>query len=273
MQARRPHHNKTRPSFSLSVPTDSFGTSETATSRTPPCISSPRASREAPARHPEPATMAGDGSAPLPTPPTSGRSWVDALWLVALAAWSAAWCLTAAPKNGITYDEPFYLDAGLESWRGWQRDDGHTPGWRHEYAATHGVMPLPPDLLTIPLYVQEVRSGKPHTSPWKQARVGWARKVTLLWFWLLLFSAWRLGRAAGGPWAGRIGSGLVAADPNFLAHACLATTDVAVTAALLAFARAVYARRDGGWWRRVVLPGLWFGIATLCKLSALLYGG
>lgn len=217
--------------------------------------------------------MAGDGSAPLPNPPTSGRSWVDALWLVALAAWSAAWCLTAAPKNGITYDEPFYLDAGLESWRGWQREDGHTPGWRHEYAATHGVMPLPPDLLAIPLYVQEVRTGKPHTSPWKQARVGWARKVTLGWFWLLLFSAWRLGRDAGGPWAGRIASGLIAADPNFLAHACLATTDVAVTAALLAFARAVYAGRGGGWWRRVVLPGLWFGIATLCKLSALLYGG
>jgi hypothetical protein len=35
----------------------------------------------------------------------------------------------------------------------------------------------------------------------------------------------------------------------------------------------VYAGRAGGWWKRVTLPGLWFGVAVLCKLSALLYGG
>src|SRR4051812_2089851 len=104
--------------------------------------------------------MAGDGSVASPLPAARGRVWVDALWLLALATWSAWWCLTAAPKLGVTYDEPFYLDAGLESWRGWTPGGGKSLGWTHEYAVTHGVMPLPPDVLTIPLYVAEVRTGE-----------------------------------------------------------------------------------------------------------------
>src|SRR5262245_37294285 len=211
--------------------------------------------------------MSADGPT-APSPPPAGRWWVDALWLVALGANSACWCLTAAPKIGGTYDEPFYLDAGMESWRGWKPTDGHSPGWRHEFAATHGVMPLPPDVLTIPLYIAELREGTKFEAEEKIARLRAARAVTLGWFWLLLASAWRLGRAAAGPWAGRIASGLIACDPNFLAHAALATTDVAVSAALMAFTRAVYVGRGGGWWSRVTLPGLWYGLAALCKLSA-----
>ena len=46
-----------------------------------------------------------------------------------------------------------------------------------------------------------------------------------------------------------------------------------MTATLAAFTRASYAGRGGGWWRRILLPGLWYGVAVLCKLSALLYGG
>lgn len=210
---------------------------------------------------------------PAPPSPVGGRRWLDALWLALLAGWSAAWCLTASPEVGVTYDEPFYLDAGLEAWRGWVREDGKPRRFDHEYAAVHGVVPLPPDLVTIPLFIRERQAGKPFKSEEKIDRLHGARAVTLGWFWLLIGSAWRLGRAAGGPWAGRIASGLVAADPNFLAHATLATTDVAVSAALGAFARAVYAGRGGGWWGRVVLPGLWFGVAALCKLSGLLYGG
>ncbi len=216
--------------------------------------------------------MAGE-PAPVPPPPPASRWWVDALWLLALAGWSAAWCLSAAPKLGITYDEPFYLDAGMDSWRGWSRTDGHTQAFWHESGATCGVMPLPPDVVTLPLAVHEFRSGERLTSEEKIARIRWARAMTLGWLWLLVFSAWRLGRAAGGPWAGRVAGGLIAADPNFLAHASLATTDIAVSATLLAFTRAVYAGRGGGWWKRITLPGLWYGVAVTCKVSALLYGG
>jgi hypothetical protein len=217
--------------------------------------------------------MAGDN---IPTPPAApqppGRWWIDALWLPLLAAWSAGWCFTAAPKLGVTYDEPFYLNAGMEAWRGLARVD-KPRRLDHKYAVIHGVMPLPPDVVTIPLALHESETGQQLNAEQKIAMLRKARAMTLGWFWLLIFSAWRLGRGAGGPWAGRIASGLIAADPNFLAHSSLATTDIAVSATLMAFTRAVYAGRDGGWWKRVVLPGLWFGVAAVCKLSALLYGG
>src|SRR4051812_1905090 len=76
----------------------------------------------------------------------SSSYWFDVFWLPLLLAWSAGWCLTASPKIGVTYDEPFYLDAGMEAWRGWVREDGKPRGWAHEAAVTNGVMPLPPDL-------------------------------------------------------------------------------------------------------------------------------
>ncbi len=217
-------------------------------------------------------------SNPEPIPPAPAprfaRLWVDALWLALLAAGTAAWCVTASAKLGVTYDEPFYLDAGLDAWHGWDRDDGITPGFDHHATAVNGVMPLPIDAVTLPLYVHEKRAGeKLPNADAKLAKLRWARAVTLGWLWLLVFSAWRLGRAAGGPWAGRIAAGLIACDPNFLGHASLATTDIAVSAALMAFARAVYAGRAGGWWTRLLLPGLWFGVAATCKISALLYGG
>lgn len=211
------------------------------------------------------------GAAPPtdPPPPAPGRwrdTGIDAVWLLLLAAWSAAWCLSAAGHLGPTYDEPFYLQAGIEHWR------SGVP----ERIATHGVMPLPVDVLSLPLHRHEQRTGEKvndfDTAELLEHLIT-ARSTTLLWLWLLLLSALRLGRAAGGPWAGRVASGLIAADPNFLAHSSMATTDLALAAALLAFARAVYVGRAGGAWGRVLLPGLWYGFAVLCKLSALLYGG
>ncbi|QEG27225.1 hypothetical protein GobsT_19790 [Gemmata obscuriglobus] len=217
---------------------------------------------------PTPSAATPSSSSPHPS------RWPDVVWLAVLAAWSAAWCLTAAPKLGVTYDEPFYLDAGMDAWRGWVREDGGWRGWAHGSCAVNGVMPLPIDALTLPLFVYECRTGEkfgPGES--KIEKLRWARAVTLGWFWLLIFSGWRLGRAVGGPWAGRIAAGLLATDPNFLGHASVATTDICVCATLMAYTRAVYAGQTGGCWKRLLLPGLWFGVAAVSKLSALLYGG
>jgi hypothetical protein len=190
-----------------------------------------------------------------------GRWWIDAVWLALLGACSAWWCLTATTRVGVTYDEVFYLSIGLETWR----------DWSDHKLAVNGVMPLPVEAVSLPLYAQELRSGTKIDVPLSHLR--WSRMVTFGWLVLLLFSALRLGRAVGGPWAGRLAAGLIAADPNVLAHSSLATTDIPLTATLMAFTRAVYAGREGGWWRRLLLPGLWYGIAVLTKLSALLYGG
>src|SRR5262249_60049870 len=107
----------------------------------------------------DPDQMPSDGATPTPESPRP-RWWVDALWLLALAGWSAAWCLTAAPRLGVTYDEPFYLDSGLASWRGWDREERKSPGFAHEMATGHGVMPVPVDALSLPLYVHEQRTGE-----------------------------------------------------------------------------------------------------------------
>ena len=42
---------------------------------------------------------------------------VDVVWFLLLAGGSSAYCVTAAAKLGATFDEPFYVTTGLESWR------------------------------------------------------------------------------------------------------------------------------------------------------------
>ena len=69
----------------------------------------------------------------------------DWLWLAIVAAVTSAWCLSAARELGATFDEPFYLEAGLSAWR--------NGSFRELLAA--GTMPLPAYLQTLPLYVAE----------------------------------------------------------------------------------------------------------------------
>src|SRR5213076_3194197 len=69
-----------------------------------------------------------------------------------------------------------------------------------------------------------------------------------------------------GPWGGRAVVAALACEPNLLAHAALATTDVAVSACLLALVYHFHARRDG-------LPLFWFGAAVTAKASGLVFGG
>ena len=100
----------------------------------------------------------------------------------------------------------------------------------------------------------------------------WARAVTLLFWVQLLFFARLLGRHFAGPWGGRLAVALLACEPNFLAHASLATTDIAAAAFLMP---AVYlfamGRGQTSWWRRIGLPALGFGLALFAKASALAY--
>src|SRR5204863_2814462 len=75
-----------------------------------------------------------------------------------------------------------------------------------------------------------------------------------------------------GPWGGRLAVALVACEPNMLAHASLATTDIAVTACLMALLYHFRTGREAGWVRRRAVPAVWFGLAILAKASALVYG-
>ena len=64
----------------------------------------------------------------------------------------------------------------------------------------------------------------------------------------------------------------LAVEPSLLAHATLATTDIALAACLLPLGYHFHEGSGRGWGMRVAHPGLWFGLATLAKASALVLG-
>ena len=64
----------------------------------------------------------------------------------------------------------------------------------------------------------------------------------------------------------------LACEPNLLAHASLATTDVAVTACLVALLYHFRAGRSRPWRRRVLTPAIWFALAVLAKASGFVFG-
>jgi hypothetical protein len=187
----------------------------------------------------------------------------DLLWLVAAIGFSLVWCVTAGQRLGATFDEPIYLQRGLEGWR-----DGS-----HRGLLKLGTMPLPADVQTLPLYVIERVRG----TPWNLnddfgEALAVARIMTLPFWWLLLVYGWRIGRSVAGPWGGNLAVSVLACEPNLLAHASLATTDIAVTACLAAFAFHYQQGRDANFGRRVLVPGAWYGVALLAKASALVFG-
>lgn len=188
--------------------------------------------------------------------------WFDGIWLVVLGVATSVWCLTAGAQLGATFDEPFYLDKGLECWR----SGSYKPLMRA------GTMPLPIDVQTLPLFLWERHTGEPFNVYGQMPTVlPVARAMNLGFWWLLLLYGMLWGRALGGPWAGRLAVGLIACDPNLLGHAALATTDIALTATVLIAGYHFFRNRESGWGKRVLLPGLLYGVALTAKASALPY--
>ena len=99
-----------------------------------------------------------------------------------------------------------------------------------------------------------------------------ARAANLVFWWRLLVYAMRLGRTFGGAWGGRLAVGLVGFDPNLLGHAALATTDISVVTMMLALVYHAHHGAGRGWWPRVFVPGVCFGLATLAKASGMVFG-
>jgi len=195
----------------------------------------------------------------------SGRSsWaLDAAWLLVVGVLSSAWCITAGWRLGATFDEPVYLEQGLESWR----------TGSHRGLMRLGTMPLPPDLQTLPLYLAERWTGRQWDpqADWEQL-LPWFRAANLLFWWLLLGHGYLAGRIVAGPWGGRLAVAWLGCEPNLLAHAALAATDLPVTACILALTVHFILGRDRSWWPRVGAPMIWFALAVLAKASGLIFG-
>src|SRR5262245_4381921 len=105
----------------------------------------------------------------------------DIFWFLLCAVVSSAWCVSAASQLSATFDEPIYLQRGLEHWR-----TGSYSGVLHL-----GTMPLPVDVVTLPLYLAECWRGEPFDLDRDFHRIlPWARAGTLLFWWLLLAYGW-----------------------------------------------------------------------------------
>jgi hypothetical protein len=191
------------------------------------------------------------------------RGWIfDWLWFVAWAAASSVWCWTAGWNLGATFDEPVYIARGLDGWR----------TGSHQGLLRLGTMPLALDLDTLPLYLRECWQGNRFDADKDlEQLLPWARTGTLVFWWLLLFYGRLAGRHMAGPWGGRLAVAFLACEPCLLAHASLATTDLAITSCLLALMYHYRTGREAGWLRRVALPGFWLGAALLSKASALAF--
>jgi hypothetical protein len=191
-----------------------------------------------------------------------GGRWQNLVWLLVCGILSSAWCVTAGRQIGATFDEPVYIARGLEGWR----------TGSHHGLLRLGTMPLPADVQTFPLYLAERIRGIPWDLDVDFATLlAVARTANLVFWWLLLVYGWRIGQSLAGDWGGRLAVAALCCEPNLLAHAALATTDIAVTACMLMFA---YHHRVGfgaGSFRRVVIPGLCFGVALMAKASSLVF--
>lgn len=192
-----------------------------------------------------------------------GERLFDVAWLLGWITLSSIWCLTVGERLGATFDEPIYLEEGLNRWR---------TGSTGELMKL-GTMPLPVDVETYPLYLWEQARGRPIDLATETHLVlPWARAMNLVFWGMLLFYAWLMARRLAGPWAGRLAVALLACEPNFLAHASLATTDICVSACVLAFVYHFRVNRGEGWRWRVLWPAIWLAIATLAKTSGLVFG-
>ena len=194
-----------------------------------------------------------------------GRSkWVyDWLWFLAWGTASSLWCWTAARALGATFDEPIYIRRGLEAWR----------TGSHQGILQLGTMPLPIDVCTLPLYLWERWHGV-RLDPLRDldSILPGARAGTLCFWWLLLAYARLAGRKLAGPWGGRLAVAFLACEPSLLAHASLATTDIAISACLFALIYHYRLGRERTWFWRVAVPAFWFAAALLAKASGLVFG-
>ena len=126
----------------------------------------------------------------------------DRLWLLACLLLAGLWCVLASPRLGATFDEPNYLANGLKAWR----------SGSYSELLRQGTMPLPVDVISLPLYLLEKTRGARLriTADGSNLRLAdlravlpWARLGTLLFAWILIVYGWLLGRHLAGlllPW-------------------------------------------------------------------------
>ncbi|MEO8561429.1 MAG: hypothetical protein ABI601_05095 [bacterium] len=209
-------------------------------------------------------------SAPARSFAMSRGRWRTAIALVACAATVAI--VATYPVFSQTWDEPATLAAGME----WLSTGNY------QYEAHHP--PLARIAAAIGPYLRGARSTGNH-SMYDEGRtllgegahyrrtLFLARLGMLPFFWLLLGVCAAWGARIAGPAGAAAAVLLVAANPNVLAHAAVAGTDLAPAAFVAAGLFAWMRWREAPSTHRALLLGLALGLAAVTKFSALAFLG
>jgi hypothetical protein len=200
---------------------------------------------------------------------TRGR-WRLATALVASLATIAV--VATYPVFSQTWDEPATLAAGME----WLSTG------EYRYEAQHP--PLARIAAAVGPYLRGARSLG-HRSMYDEGRallgegaqyrrtLFLARLGMLPFFWLLLVACARWGARIGGAAGATLATLFTAANPNLLAHAGIAGTDLAPAAFVAAGAYAWMRWRDDPTLVRAMVAGVALGLAATTKFSALAFLG
>ena len=209
---------------------------------------------------------------------TLGRNkWRTTLVLAALLGLYWTMAVTASRRMGITADEPVHLTGGYSYWR---FNDYRLQPENGTLAMRAAALPL------LPMNLSWVSDSDPE---WQHSfvnsvaytflfhlgnprdRMLFAARATIALFGVL--SLWLIWRWAGdlfGAPAGWFALVLAAFSPAMLAHGALATSDMAITACLLAAVTAFWRLLHLITWARLALATATGGAVLLAKMSGVL---
>jgi len=184
---------------------------------------------------------------------------------VSLQAWFAL-------TNGITFDEPMYISAGLYMLRTGFDDFSFEQPPLGKRAA--GIAASLAGARCDP--ARQDKMGNWTLFTLNRDRLGGiivaARLVTMACAALLTLTAASWARELWGPAAGALAAWLLAIEPNTLAHGSIATCDMMLNLFLLLFARAAWRIAGGAGDRKSrALLGFWAGLALSAKYTSVGY--
>ncbi len=216
--------------------------------------------------------MASPARLPLPSP-----GWI-ALAVAALLALHATLALRAVAGKSVTADELLHVTHGFFVDRYGdhriQPENGVLPQRLHGLAACWSNAPLPP-LEDNEYWRTATRGVVAHQFFYETGHDHFpmlmgARALNLLFSLGTGLLAFVWARRLAGPAAGVVALGFYALDPNLLAHAALATSDLAATFFLLAAVTAFWWQLAAPSLRRMLASATIFGLACTAKYSAVL---
>ncbi len=200
-----------------------------------------------------------------------------ALGVAALLALYWLMAVSTSPRMGVTADEPVHLTAGYSYWL------------RNDYRLQPENGTLAMRVAALPLLGMDLKWVAPDDSNWRASlvnRVGYdflfrlgnpvdqmllLGRATIACFGVFtLWLTWRWTRGLFGRRAAWVALVLAAFCPAFLAHGALATSDMAITACLLAVVTAFWRLLHRVTWSRLLGAMLASAAVLLAKMSGVI---